>query len=134
MIALEEKDGLFSVSYENGLLKQEDQDIAWVKHNLLCFGRADSNLTANPILRKGCLGEFLEGRKLYSNSWIYYLSQSIREDNIVGIKTEFNNACNRDYLLGLMTKKATMSSIVKIGKNSLLCKIQIGDNQIELTI
>jgi hypothetical protein len=134
MIALEQKDGEFGVVYENGMLKQEDQNISWVKHNLLCFGRADRNLTVNPTLRKGSLGEFLEGRKLYSNAWKYYLGQNITDDNLKGIKTEFNNACNRDFLLGYITKRISMISCVKTGKNSVLCKVQIGDNQIDLTI
>ena len=134
MIALEQKDNVFGLVYENGMLKQEDQNVSWIKHNLLCFGRADKNLTVNPTLRKGSLGEFLEGRKLYSNSWRYFLAQNITDDNLSGIKTEFNNACSRDFLLGFMTKKATMISVVKTGKNSVLCKIQIGDNQIEISI
>ena len=62
------KDKQFVINYSEGVILREDSEIAFAKHNLLCFGRLDRNLTKDPLLRRGSASSVFENRELYSTS------------------------------------------------------------------
>jgi len=126
--------GRFNISYENGALKREADELSCAKHNLFCFDRLNKNLTKNPKLRRGDLGSFLEGRDLYSKSWLYYLEGSITLESMTKIAEEFNSACNRDFQAGIIKNKVSLKSITKLDKNTINFTINIGSSSTDYTI
>lgn len=134
-IALQQdKNGQFGLVYKEGMLAREASEISFAKHNLLCKGRLNKNLTINPKLRSGSLGSALETFELYSTAWLYFLEGSVSFDAMEKTIGEFNRACNRDFQAKLITQRIFLKSITKLDKNSLLFKIKIGNQEQEYTI
>jgi hypothetical protein len=131
---IQDKNGSFNIKYKEGLLVREESEVSFAQHNLLCFGRLDQNFTQNPLLRKGSALSVLEGRLIYSTSWLYYLEGDIDLESIKKLIADFNQACDRDYKEGLFEKRIVLKNIIKIGKNSLLIKIVIGTQDQEFII
>lgn len=134
-IALQQdKNGQFSLNYKNGMLVREANEVSFAKHNLLCQGRLNKNLTINPKLRSGSLGSTLENFELYSTAWIYFAEGNMSFEAMEKIIGEFNRACNRDFQAKLITQRIFLKSITKLDKNSLLFKIKFGNQEQEYTI
>lgn len=131
---IQDKEGKFSVRYKDGDFVMESSEISFAKHNLLCFGRLNRNLTINPKLRKGDLGSFLENNELFSTAWLYYMESNITLEGMRKLIGEFNRACERDFKLGLFENRILLKNITKLSKNSLLFKIQIGNQTQDFTI
>lgn len=127
-------DGKFCVKAEKGRLKKEDAELAYIKHNLLCFGRADQYLIPESANRNGHSGEYTDQQAKFSKAWVYYLEGRITEQNVFGIATEFNKACDRDLKRGLFSKKISLKNISKLDKTTLLFRIEIGGQPKELKI
>lgn len=122
-----DKNGQFTISYENGKLKREQAELSFAKHNLLCFGRGNKNIAKNPTLRRGAIGDFLEGSPLYSNAWIYYLEGVITLNSMQKIIQFFNAACNRDFKNKLFENRIALQSVRKLDKNTIQFTINIGN-------
>jgi hypothetical protein len=135
LIALEQnKNGEFTISYENGKLKREKAELSWAKHNLLCFGRLNKLLTKNPRKRNGDIGNFLEGTNFYSTCWSLYREGVINLATMNEIIREFNSSCSRDLAKGFFDNKITLKSITKLDKYTLNFTIEIGGSSSEITI
>lgn len=135
-VALEQdKDGRFSISYENGALKREKAELSWAKHNLLCFGRISSIFTnKNPRSRRGDIGNFLEKKSLYSDCWSVYVEGIINIPTMKYIIQSFNSACSRDLKEESFDDKIELTSIRKLDKNTLNFTIEVGGESSEITI
>lgn len=130
----QDKDGKFGITFKDGKIVKEPNEVSFAKHNLLCFGRLNKNLTKNQQLRQGCVGSILEGRNLYSTAWSHYMEGNITLDTMKRLIQDYNAACDRDYKAGLIDKKIKLKSVTKLDKNSLQFKIQIGEQDQNFTI
>lgn len=133
-VFFDKKNGEFTVIAENGKLKKESSELSYVKHNLLCFGRADKNSIVEPLNRNGSTIEYNDQRAYFSKAWIYFLEGNITESNMIGIINEFNKACDRDLKNGLFTKKISLKSISRLDKTTLLFKVDIGSQSQEIKL
>lgn len=131
---LQDKTGTFQFQYENGRLKTESIDLSYAKHNLLCFGRLNKNLTINPLLRRGFMGKILENRNFYSTAWVDYLEGNTASASLNSMITEFNAACNRDLTNGLITERIILQTITKLDRNTIQFTIMIGPNTTQIPI
>jgi hypothetical protein len=127
-------DGKFCIKAENGKLKKESAENSYIKHNLLCFGRADQYLIAESANRNGSTSEYTDQQAKFSKAWVYYLEGRITERNLFGIVTEFNKACDRDFKRGLFQNKISLKSVSRLDKSTLLFRITIGGQPKELKI
>ena len=116
----------YCLSYENGKLVREMAEISFAKHNILCFGRLNRNLTKNPKLRRGSVVDFLESRSLYSTAWQYFLEGTINPRTSKLIIGDFNKSCDKDHKKGLFKNRISLVSITKLDKTILLFNIKIG--------
>jgi len=124
-VYFEKKNGEFTVVAENGKLKTEPAELSYIKHNLLCFGRADNYSIAESTNRNGCTMEFNDKQSYFSKAWIYFLEGSITPENVSGVIREFNKACDRDLRAGLFNRKIFLKEVTRIDKNTLVFKIDI---------
>ena len=131
---IQDNEGKFNLNYSEGVLVREDSEISFTKHNLLCFGRLDNNLTKNPTLRNGSASAVLESRLIYSTSWSYYMEGDISLEAMKRIIVDFNTACDRDYKAGLFEERIVLKNITKIDSNSILLRVRIGAQDQEFTI
>jgi hypothetical protein len=133
-IAFEQVNGVFTLKTEKGKLKREEPELSYLKHNFMCFGRADKQLIAEPANRRGWSGEATLNSPEFSKAWVYFKEGSIKSSAMNGIVNEFNNACNRDFKRGLFPRKITINEIIKLEKNNLLIKVLIGNQPTQLRI
>lgn len=128
------ENGVYTISYENGMLKRENSSVSIAKHNLLCFGRLNKNLTKNQKGRLGDIGNYLESKPNFSICWMYYREGIINQQTMQKIIEEFNNSCDRDLKNKVIDKKVILKSVRKLDRNVLGFTISIGGSTQEITI
>lgn len=124
-VAFEKINGQFTVIAEKGKLKKELSEVSYLKHNLLCFGRADKYLITEPLNRNGSTLEFNDKTPKFSKAWVYFLESGITDNNMYSIISEFNKACDRDFRAGLFSRKISLKTISRLDKTTLLFKVEI---------
>lgn len=127
-------DGYFTISFKDGVFVTEEPEMSYIKHNLMVFGRLETRLNENRKARNGNAIDALLGQEHFSKAWIYFKEGLITQDNIKDLVREFNRACNRDLNLGLFKKQITLNSVVKTSRGTLLFKISVGGDPVDLTI
>jgi len=133
-VYFEKRNGEFTVVAENGRLKMEPAELSYVKHNLLCFGRADKYLIPEASNRQGSTMEYNDQRPYFSKAWVYFLEGNITDSNLTEIINEFNKACDRDLKAGLFTRKISLKTISRLDKATLLFNVDIGGQPQEIKI
>lgn len=114
-----QKNGEFTIEFENGKIKRNSKEQSYALHNLLCFGRLAQTLTVNQKKKLGWAGSILYGREFFSTAWNYYLESNSTQNNFQGIINEFNSACLRDYSSGLLDKRILIYQILRLSKNDI---------------
>lgn len=133
-IAFTQKNGEFTIEFENGKIKRGAPEQSYALHNLLCFGRLDKNLTINPIKRRGWSGSSAYVREFFSSAWNYYLESEFTKAKVDMIINEFNKACTRDYSLGLVDKKIKISQIIKLDRTTMKISLTLDSSPSEIII
>lgn len=121
--------GQWDFIIENGKIVTENIYESYLKHNFLCFGRADKNIAEIAERRKGTIQSLLENREYFSQAWLYYIEGNITLSNINKIIQEVNIACQRDKRLGLIDKDIQLKSVIKLDKTKLAFIYTIGSQE-----
>ena len=113
----EQKNGVFDISFSNGTIATEDNNISFAKHNLLCFGRINKDLTNSYENRAGTMADVFEADKFFSIAWVGYIEGIIQEKSLEFIKSSFNKSCDKDLANNLVDKKIRITDIIETNKN-----------------
>lgn len=128
------KKGYFDIEFKNGAIIQEDNNLSFAKHNLLCFGRAYKELIPTQEKRSGYIGSYLEKRQLYSLCWVGYINGVINDKTLDFINIEFDSSCNRDFNNNLINKKIKIIDILKTADYEISIKINISEEDLILNL
>lgn len=131
-IAFNQKDGKFTIEFENGVIKRGSKEQSYALHNLLCFSRQDPNIGANRVNKLGWAGSTAYTREFFSRGWTYYIEKNTATQNLGLLINEFNRACLRDLRDGYIDRKISIISINRLSKTEL--KIRLGIDQLQTEI
>jgi hypothetical protein len=133
-IAFVQKEGKFTIEFENGKIKRGTPEQSYALHNLLCFGRLNRHLTANQTKRLGWAGDSAYVKEFFSSAWNYYLESNITQDSLKLLINEFNRACDRDYRDGYLDRKLKIAKITRLTKTTLKITLAIDLSQTDIII
>jgi hypothetical protein len=133
-IAFIQKNGEFTIEFENGKIKRGAPAQSYALHNLLCYGRLNRNLTNSPTKRMGWSGSSAYIREFFSTSWNYYIESNMTESNLNLLINEFNRACTRDFNQGFVDKKVKIVKVTKLARNILKILLSTDEVQSNITI
>ena len=130
----EQENGEYTIKFENGKIKTTSPEYSLAQHNLLCYGRLNKNMTTNPKNRLGWSGAAAYAKAFFSTAWKNYLEGNITQENISVMITDFNQACNRDFLSGLVSQKVAIKSVYKLDKTTLKINMTVGSDPQSIVI
>lgn len=133
-IAFTQKNGEFTIEFENGKIKRGTAEQSYALHNLLCFGRLNRHMTINQTKRLGWAGSSAYVREFFSTAWNYYLESNITTENLQFLINEFNSACERDYRNGLIDRSLKISRISRLSRTTLKITLSIDSAQTDIVI
>lgn len=133
-IAFTQKNGEFTIEFENGRIKRGSAEQSYALHNLLCFSRLDGNLTVNQTKRLGWAGASAYAREFFSTAWNNYIESNIDQKTISDMINEFNRASSRDYKNGLIDRKIKIIQVNRLDRTSLKIKLGIDSSITDIII
>lgn len=133
-VAFTQKNGEFTIEFENGKIKRCAAEQSYALHNLLCFSRLDANLTVNQTKRLGWGGAAAYAKEFFSTAWNSYLESNIDQRTIKDMIDEFNRACSRDYKNGSIDRKVRIIQVNRLDRTSLKIKLGIDSSTKEYII
>jgi hypothetical protein len=133
-VAFTQKNGEFTIEFENGKMKRGSAEQSYALHNLLCFSRLDANLTVNQTKRLGWAGAAAYAKEFFSTAWNDYVESNIDPKTIGNMTNEFNRACSRDYKNGLIDRKIKIVQVNRLDRTSLKIKLGIDSSITDLII
>lgn len=133
-IAFTQKDGEFTIEFEGGKIKRGTAEQSYALHNLLCFSRLNANLTTNQTKRLGWAGTAAYSKEFFSSAWNNYLESNMSLSNITLMTNEFNRACSRDYLAGLIDKKIKIIQVNRLDRTTAKIKLGIDSSTTDIVI
>lgn len=133
-VAFTQKDGKFTIEFENGTIKRSSANQSYALHNLLCFGRLESPLTKDQTKRLGWAGSTAYDKDFFSSAWNYFLESNFSQNNMKDLINKFNDACNRDFNNGYLDNKVKIVKINKLNKETLKITLSIDSSQTDIII
>jgi len=133
-VAFTQKDGEFTIEFENGKIKRGIAEQSYALHNLLCFSRLDANLTIDQTKRLGWAGAAAYSREFFSSAWNNYVESNMDPATIQLMINEFNRACSRDYLSGLIDKKIKIIQVNRLDRTTTRIKLGIDSSTTDIVI
>lgn len=133
-VAFTQKNGEFTIEFENGKIKRGTSEQSYALHNLLCFSRLDANLTVNQTKRLGWAGAAAYAKEFFSTAWNSYIESNIDQATIQLMINEFNRACSRDYRNGLVDRKVKIVQVNRLDRTSLKIKLGIDSSTTDIII
>lgn len=133
-ISFIQKDGNFTIEFENGKIKRGSAEQSFALHNLLCFGRLNKTLIPRGSFGGGWAGSIAYVKEFFSPAWSYYKEGNFTTTELRGIINEFNKACDRDYRAGLIQNKIIINKIYKLDKTTMVINLGLDNGETEITI
>lgn len=133
-VAFTQKDGKFTIEFENGKIKTGSANQSYALHNLFCFKRLESPLTKDQTKRLGWSGETAYVKDFFSTAWNYYLEEGFTQNNMRDLINKFNDACNRDFNNGYIDNNIKIIKINRLNNETLKITLSIDSSQTDITI
>lgn len=135
-ISFVQKNGNFTIEFENGKIKRGSAEQSFALHNLLCFGRLNESLIPKGSFGGGWAGTIAYAKDFFSSAWSYYKEGNFTTTELKGVINEFNQACDRDYRAGLIANKVIINKIYKLDKTTMVINMALdtGDTNITITL
>lgn len=133
-ISFIQKDGNFTIEFENGKIKRGSPEQSFALHNLLCFGRLDKTLIPKGSFGGGWAGSAAYAKDFFSAAWSYYKEGNFTTTELRGVINEFNKACDRDYRAGLIKNKIIINNIYKLDRTTMVINLGLDTGETNITI
>lgn len=133
-VAFTQKDGRFTIEFEDGQIKMGSANQSYALHNLLCFKRLERPLTKDQSKRLGWAGATTYTKEFFSTAWNYYLESGFTQNNLSNLINKFNDACNRDFNNGYIDSKIKIVRLNRLNKETLKITLDINSSQTDITI
>jgi len=134
LVAFTQKDGEFTIEFENGKIKRGTPERSYALHNLFCFGRLSEDLASKEGKKLGWAGSPAFLKEFFSTAWSYYLEDDFTTSSVRNMINEFNRACDRDYKAGLTTRKVAINKVFKLDKTTMVVNLILDSGETNITI